>query len=239
MHSQFDYTVAPHLSNFAVPFPDFRAAHPQYAHFVGGGLIFSRTATESDSQEGSEEVERPLRVLLLQRSFEDSYGGQWEGPGGSCDPEDESILDGVAREVLEESGLHVSRFVELAGKEEWVKQRPDRVELVAKFTFIVEVHEAKAVTSAYNGREEDAGLPADKLHAGIVAPGLERRWEEMVKLDPAEHRDFEWVTEEEVREGEEDATGKHKSFADMGKTILGAFRMLREREVLDEGGGDA
>ncbi|KAL4995878.1 FAD binding domain-containing protein [Aspergillus recurvatus] len=239
MRPLFDYTVAPHLEDFAVPFPDFRAANPQYVHFVGGGLIFSRTATKPDNQQGSEKEERSLRVLLLQRSFEDSYGGQWEGPGGSCEPEDESILDGVAREVLEESGLHVSRFVELAGREEWVKQRPDRVELIAKFTFIVEVHEAKAVTHASKGREEDAGLPADKLDDGIVASRLERRWEEMVKLDPAEHRDFEWVTEEEVREGEEDATGKYKSFANMGKTILGAFRLLREREVLNKGGYDA
>ncbi|KAL4973102.1 NUDIX hydrolase domain-like protein [Aspergillus desertorum] len=228
MHSQFDYTVAPHLEDFAVPIADFRAANPQYVHFVGGGLIFSRSATKSDNQEGSEKEEGPLRVLLLQRSFEDSYGGQWEGPGGSCDPEDESILDGVAREVFEESGLHVSRFVELAGKEEWVKQRPDGVKLVAKFTFIVEVHEAKAATSASEGREEVAGLPADKLDDGTVAPGLKRRWEEMVKLDPAEHRDFTWATEEDV-------AGNYKSFANTGKTILDAFRMLREKEVFLDG----
>jgi phenol 2-monooxygenase len=233
MLSKFNYTVAPHLERFAVPFSDFRAANPQYTHFVGGGLIFSRTAAK-DTHEGTEIEERPLRVLLLQRSFEDSYGGQWEGPGGSCDPEDGSILDGVAREVLEESGLHVSRFVELVDKTEWVKQRPDSVELVAKFTFIVEVHEANAVTSASEGTGQDAGLPADKLNDGTVSPSLERRWEEMVKLDPAEHRDFGWVTEKEVREAE-DGTGSFKSFADMGKTILEAFRMLRESEMSGEG----
>ncbi|KAL4736367.1 NUDIX hydrolase domain-like protein [Aspergillus similis] len=234
MHSKFNYTVAPHLEHFAVPFPEFRAAHPQYAHFVGGGLIFSRTAAKG-IHEGTDIEERPLRVLLLQRSFEDSYGGHWEGPGGSCDPDDCSILDGVAREVLEECGLHVSRFVELVGKTEWVKPRPDLVELTAKFTFIVEVHEAKAVTSATEGRAQDAGLPADKLADGTVAPSLERRWEEMVKLDPAEHRDFGWVTEKEVMEAE-NGTGNFRSFANMGKTILEAFRMLRDRDVSGEGG---
>ncbi|KAL4746518.1 hypothetical protein BDW72DRAFT_207266 [Aspergillus terricola var. indicus] len=234
MHSKFNYTVAPHLEHFAVPFPEFRAANPQYTHFVGGGLIFSRTATKN-IHEGTEMEERPLCVLLLQRSFEDSYGGQWEGPGGSCDPEDESILDGVAREVFEESGLHVSRFVELVAKTEWVKQRPDLVELAAKFTFIVEVHEAKAVTSASKGTGQDAGLPADKVNDGTVSQSLGRRWEEMVKLDPAEHRDFEWVTEKEVREAE-DGTGRFKSFANMGKTLLEAFRMLREREMSGEVG---
>ncbi|RDW70521.1 NUDIX hydrolase [Aspergillus mulundensis] len=234
MPSQPNYTLAPHLAPFAVPLPQFRAINDQYAHFVGGALIFSRTVPcTPENQEEREDAKTLLRILLLQRSYEDSYGGQWEGPGGSIDPDDANILDGVAREVLEESGLHVSRFVELAGKEEWVRQRPDRADLVVKFTFIVEVHEAKPAVSTRDGEGDGNGVPADTLANGGVAPALERRWEEMVSLDPAEHRDFKWVTEEEVREGEEDLTGKYKSFAGMGRVILGAFRMMRERALLD------
>ncbi|KAL4782139.1 NUDIX hydrolase domain-like protein [Aspergillus varians] len=246
MGPQFNYTVAPHLEEFTVSFATFRAARPKYVHYVGGALIFSRIATcpeygrngtgkESEGQ--TQGQQRPLRILLLQRAFEDSYGGQWEGPGGSCDPEDETILDGVAREVLEESGLHVSRFVELAGKHEWVKLRPDRVELAVKYTFIVEVHEARPAVPG-DGQDEN-GLPTDKLEKGTVVPGLGRRWEEKVKLAPAEHRAFEWVTEEEVREGDENESGKYKSFGNQGKTILDAFQMFRERPGLVQGGGDA
>lgn len=234
MSSQFNYTVAPHLEEFAVPFPTFRAANPNYAHFVGGGLIFSRTAVTEDQEikngtEG-EKKPQPFRLLLLQRAFEDSYGGHWEGPGGSCDPEDETLLDGAAREIFEEAGLRVSRFVELVGKDEWVKVRSDRVDIVAKYTFLVEVHEAKPAVSGDDN--DNHGLPADKLDDVTVAPGLERGWEYRIKLDPAEHRAFEWVTEEEVKQGEEDSSGKFKSFASQGRTMLDAFQMLRERPLL-------
>lgn len=234
MSSQFNYTVAPHLEEFAVPFPTFRAANPNYAHFVGGGLIFSRTAVPEDQgiKNGAEGEKKPppFRLLLLQRAFEDSYGGHWEGPGGSCDPEDETLLDGVAREVFEEAGLRVSRFVELVGKDEWAKLRSDRVDIVAKYTFLVEVHEAKPAVSG--GDHDEGRLPANKLGNGTVVPGLERGWEHRIKLDPAEHRAFEWVTEEEIRQGEEDSEGKFKSFAGQGKTMLDAFQMLRERSLL-------
>ncbi|KAL4918329.1 NUDIX hydrolase domain-like protein [Aspergillus aurantiobrunneus] len=240
MSVQFNYTVAPHLKEFTVPFPTFRAARPEYAHYVGGGLIFSRTATGSEAQNDKDgidgQAQQPLRLLLLQRSFEDSYGGHWEGPGGSCDPEDVTVLDGVAREVLEESGLHVSRFIELAGADEWVKLRSDRVDVVVKYTFIVEVHEAKAVVSG--AERDDSGIPAAKREDGTVVSGLQKRWEDKVKLDPAEHRAFDWVTEEEVRISGEDTSGRFKSFANQEKTMLDAFRMLRERPLLFEGGGD-
>ncbi|KAL4863102.1 hypothetical protein BDV12DRAFT_202429 [Aspergillus spectabilis] len=213
--SNQNYTVAPHLSEYNLPFPTFRANNPKYTHFVGGGLIFSRSATETEDK--NEKDDNP-RVLLLQRSLEDSYPGAWEGPGGSCEDSDETLLAGVAREIFEETGLHVSHFVELIAKDEWVKLKPSFVIVAAKYTFLVEVHEA-----VFPFGEGQDGVPADKLDDGSVVPGLNRRWEGMVKLDPAEHQAFEWAGEEEVRrEG-----GKFKSFAQQGKTILEGFRILK------------
>ncbi|KAL2827517.1 FAD binding domain-containing protein [Aspergillus cavernicola] len=239
MALKFNYTVAPHLEEFNLPFPTFRATRPELTHFIGGGLIFSQAAIKTthhdnpDEEDGVEGEKYP-RILLLQRSYEDSWGGHWEGPGGSCEPEDETLLAGVAREIFEESGLHVSRFVELVAIDNWVKTRPDQVIVAAKFTFIVEVHEARSAgsgtgTSTGQHDEEQAGLPADKLEDGGVVPGLSRRWEDAIKLDPAEHRAFEWVTEEEVRDSDGDKAGKFKSFGQQGKTILKAFRMLSEK----------
>lgn len=47
------------------------------------------------------------RFLLLQRSYEDSYNpGLWEFPGGKVDGGEDS-LDGLKREVLEETGLKI------------------------------------------------------------------------------------------------------------------------------------
>ncbi|KAI9373349.1 NUDIX hydrolase domain-like protein [Aspergillus egyptiacus] len=247
MASKLNYTVAPHLSEFTLPFPTFRTTRPDLTDYVGGALIFSRTARTKSNQEGEEKTKeensdgssasQPLRVLLLQRSYDDSWGGHWEGPGGSCDPEDATLLDGVAREVLEETGLHVSRFVDLVAVDRWVRTRPDRVQVAAKFTFIVEVQEARPAVSVKDTGSGEDGLPADKLDDGRVVEGLERRWEERVTLDPAEHRAFEWVTEEDIREGnldgdeDEDAVakGKYKSFGQQGETILKAFRMLSEK----------
>ncbi|KAL4797987.1 FAD binding domain-containing protein [Aspergillus venezuelensis] len=237
MTLKYNYTVAPHLQAYAVPFADLRAANPQYTHYVGGGLIFSRTAQPKPSGPKKETRGKAgtLRLLLLQRSYEDSYGGQWEGPGGSCDPEDKNLLDGVAREVFEESGLRVSRFVELAGKEEWVRERLGQIISAVKFTFIVEIHEAVPVphSEAEDRYGEGNGVPApaEEGNGSGNEVKLERRWEEMIKLDPAEHRDFEWVTEDDVMAAEnaKDGEGEFKSFANQGRTMLDAFRIMREK----------
>lgn len=49
-------------------------------------------------------VVRAGRVLLLRRAVWDTMPGAWELPGGKVDP-DESVEAGLARELLEETGL--------------------------------------------------------------------------------------------------------------------------------------
>ncbi|GLW74827.1 hypothetical protein Kpho02_71240 [Kitasatospora phosalacinea] len=44
------------------------------------------------------------RVLTVRRKADDHFGGLWEIPGGSLDP-DEDPLSGAARELAEETGL--------------------------------------------------------------------------------------------------------------------------------------
>ncbi|KKK25697.1 hypothetical protein P175DRAFT_0499777 [Aspergillus ochraceoroseus IBT 24754] len=222
MTPKSNYTLPHHLEEYNVPFSSFRAARPQFTHFVGGGLIFSRRILQnSDPEEGNP----PLRILLLQRSFEDSYGGHWEGPGGSCEPDDETLLAGVAREVFEESGLRVSRFVEFVSLDRWTKLKPDRVYAVAKFTFIVEVHEVGSdgpVHAQDDRKKEEAALFTD------TSDGLPpARWEDAVKLNPEEHRAYRWATEDEIREGEASGIGKFTMLGDQGQSILEAFRLLK------------
>ncbi|KAL5338264.1 NUDIX hydrolase domain-like protein [Aspergillus crustosus] len=222
------FTVAPHLQEYNLPFATFRANNPKYTHFIGGGLIFSRGASTPQNQtkkdneitNGKEDGEKEsLRILLIQRALDDSFPGEWEGPGGLCEESDETLLAGVSREVFEETGLHVSHFVELVGKDEWVRVKPASVISAVKFTFLVEVHEAVPVSESSDGD----GVPADRLDDGGVVPGLKKRWEELVKLDPAEHQAFEWVGEEEIgREG-----GRIQPNGRQESTILEGFRILK------------
>lgn len=160
------YTLAPHLSQFNVPLDEFSATKPGFTDFGVGGLIVTPpSATEQQEQ---------WRILLLQRAPTDSYGNYWEGPGGGLDPgEDATILAGAAREVHEESGLRVSRFVDLVAVDEWSRVKPDGLHVVAKFTFLVEV--------------EGQGT-GEQLQ---------------VKLEETEHQAFVWATKEDIEEGVE------------------------------------
>lgn len=190
--SLYSYTVAPHLAiEFDVPLSDFALAHPQYNHYVVGGLIFtnrprtslpllasaSRYAKEeeehlSQSNSAPASSSKPL-MLIIQRSLSDSWGGYWDFPGGSLEPDsDQTLLDGVAREVLEETGFHVRAIRELARVDAWIVSKRGQVLKVAKFTFVVDVHEA--VDTA--------------------------EWEQKVRLSPREHMNWLWVSEEEIEE---------------------------------------
>ncbi|PYH45978.1 NUDIX hydrolase [Aspergillus saccharolyticus JOP 1030-1] len=196
----YTYSYTPHLTPYTLPLLTFLTStthNPnQTTHIVTGALIFStqqshtprspelnegtalgtgalifHPQSQNKSQPGTET--QPPKILLLRRAPTDSFPGHWEAPGGSCDETDASILSGAAREVFEETGLRVSRFVELVGVDEWTVVRGGGVKRVVKFSFLVEVE-----------AEEGKG----KLDGAI-------------RLDPAEHDAFVWATEEEVRQG--------------------------------------
>lgn len=184
------FTVARHLSQYNTPLADFAASKPEFTHFVVGAYIFSSLSNP-----------RP-RTLLLQRSLSDSYGGFWENPGGSVEPTDATLLDGVAREVLEETGLHVSSVLDLVCVDTWVSIKPDSVRQVAKFSYVVEVHET------------------------IDGGG----WMERVRLDQDEHRALMWATEEQVRKGVE-GEGLLRFVNEQGRNHLRAFGGLDGRHL--------
>lgn len=201
------FTFAPHLSTFNTDIPTFSTTKPGFTDFGVGGFIFSIPP----HREGTNTKQKEAKVLLLQRSLSDSFGGYWEGPGGGLDPDiDGTILEGAAREVLEESGLHVSRFVDLVAVDEWARVKGDGLHVVAKFTFLVEVYEA--------GNRAGAGELSTEM--------VQRPWEDGVKLAESEHQAFAWATADEVREGMEER-GPYRFVGDQGKHFLKAFEMVR------------
>lgn len=117
---------------------------------------------------------RPLRLLIIQRaSTERAFPNLWEVPGGSSDPEDPTILHSAARETFEETGLRLMRFVREVGK--GVEFGDGKTRWV-KLSFEIEVVEI-------HGRKAE-----DEEH------------DVEIRLDPEEHQDYRWVTEEEVWE---------------------------------------
>ncbi|KAJ5718565.1 hypothetical protein N7488_004211 [Penicillium malachiteum] len=201
------YTVAPHLGYFKIPIKEFAAARPEFDSYATGAYIFFYDASNTGSAP---------RLLLLQRALTDSMPGMWEGPGGACEPdEDKTILDGVAREVLEESGLHVSRFVELVSAVGWThKRRRDGVTIrIAKYSFIVEVHESVC-------HDESTGtslvVPCDEIP---------------VRLEASEHQAFGWAVEEEVRASMQPNSGicSFPTADQQGASILTAFELFGSR----------
>jgi 8-oxo-dGTP pyrophosphatase MutT (NUDIX family) len=57
-------------------------------------------------------TDQPRKLLLLQRSAdEETLPNMYELPGGNCDPEDATVLETVAREAREETGLIISEVL--------------------------------------------------------------------------------------------------------------------------------
>ncbi len=50
------------------------------------------------------------RFLLIQRSFDDVFGGTWCFPGGKIDPYDNTPADAAARELKEETNIDGHNF---------------------------------------------------------------------------------------------------------------------------------
>lgn len=160
-HPAFTFTAHPSTSSFAVSVDTYLTRHEaetsksdssfKYTYIANGALVFDSST--------------PERILLLQRASADTMPNLWEVPGGGCDREDASILQGVARELWEEAGLIATAIGPQIGGSQVFASRSGK--LICRFFFLAEVQKG-----------EDK-----KLH---------------VKLDPREHQNYVWATEEEV-----------------------------------------
>lgn len=109
------------------------------------------------------------KVLLIQRADHDSLPNKWEFPGGAADDNDPSILHASARELFEESGLIAKRFSHI------VTEGPE-----------------KEPGEIFRNRARTKVFIRFTFHVEVEDC-------EDVKLDPNEHQDFVWATEEEIR----------------------------------------
>ena len=123
-----------------MPLADYLAAHPTHTNLVVSAFIF-----ESPTQAKSSQSDRAARLLIVQRAAHESFANRWEVPGGSSDAEDPTILHSLAREVFEETGLRLTKFVRQIGNVvEFQTGKSERRKYWAKLNFEIEVAEVNA-----------------------------------------------------------------------------------------------
>ncbi|KAL2271972.1 hypothetical protein VTJ83DRAFT_1343 [Remersonia thermophila] len=222
----FTFTHTPAVDFLNVPSSTFLSARPLVRGAATGALVFSRApvttsssssaaATDSNASTGTGTNQPPSepqdRILIVQRAPHDSMPLRWEVPGGACDPEDPTMLHGLARELWEEAGLKLRRVVRPVGDEHVFLTRRGRA--VAKVTCEVEVETVRSEGG-------DEALPE-------------------VVLDPNEHVRFVWATEEECRKGRAVAVvvdaGEGEGEGERTEEVEIQFTTQAQREVVLQG----
>ncbi|KAF2761481.1 NUDIX-domain-containing protein [Pseudovirgaria hyperparasitica] len=141
--STFDFEYDPSVADFAVSKRAYLDAHSDVSyHYIATSALVIDTRYVSIP-----------RVLLLQRAASDSKPNLWEPPGGACDDEDASILNGAARELLEEAGLRATRITELVGDPHFFTTRSGK--LVCRFYFaaLVDISDENTPVVKLNPKE--------------------------------------------------------------------------------------
>jgi 8-oxo-dGTP pyrophosphatase MutT (NUDIX family) len=125
----YNFTSHPSASPFTSSSQTYLSNQPgiKYNYIATGALVFDYSNYIGP------------RVLLIQRSENDSMPGRWEIPGGGCDDDDPSILHAVARELWEEAGLNATSIGPLVGKPHLFASRSGKQ--VCKFNFFVEAEQ--------------------------------------------------------------------------------------------------
>lgn len=200
IQTQFD----PRLERFDRPREEFQSFERKefgITNFVTGALIFCPSRLGRISAEAQKDSIQEPRVLLLRRALSDAFGGTWDYPGGSWDDSDPDIFSATAREVLEETGLKVSRFTDFVRMYMWGSPPAIIGKTWAKYTFIVEVEDDDVLKN-----RESNTIP--------------------IKLSSDEHMAYEWVTAADVRRsaGNDEHARKFLS-AEMSKVILEGFEI--------------
>ncbi|WQF75137.1 Putative NUDIX hydrolase domain-containing protein [Colletotrichum destructivum] len=159
--------------------------------------------------------DRRGRVLLVQRAAHDSMPLRWETPGGRADDDDASLLVACARELWEEAGLEAVEVVRVVS--EGAAREPGSLftnrtgtAVYCRFAFEVRVRETG------DGAVDGDG---DELE---------------VRIDPDEHADYVWASEEEVRRERVGDKEIPITNGQMARLILDGFWRRREEPVEDK-----
>lgn len=148
------------------------------------------------------------RILLVRRAPGDSMPNLWECPGGGVDPDDPTLVDAAARELQEEAGL---RAVSVLGVVAEGEERPGRPQWWP-----------------FTNRDGSKLLARVAFEMGVEEFGP-------VVLDPEEHTDHVWASEEEVRMGLSGGKAIPMATWQTRGVVLDGFRLRRVRKENEKG----
>ena len=207
--------IPPNLRSLTISLSSFLAKNTQHDRLVCSAFIFTPAPSQRHRNFYANEATTPPRLLLLRRSSTDTaFPNLWETPGGSVDKDDPTILHGLAREVFEETGLRLARFVRLVGEPiKWTTTEGDETVDTSK--------EIKWMKLSFEIEVAEIG----ELKIGVDEYGDERYLH--VDLDPQEHQDHAWVAEKEVRAFYEEGVGRQIVSKEQAGKMLEAFWLRR------------
>ncbi|MCJ1312926.1 hypothetical protein MMC25_006602 [Agyrium rufum] len=187
------------ISNFPNPNPDASfpastatSSSPRHMPMLSSSSLSPPPSSSSSSSSSATLSNPPAgnptpKILLVQRaSTETGFPNKWEVPGGSAEVSDGSIFATVARETLEETGLHVTKIVREVGPEgagERGRKFMIRTKRCVKRTFEVRVREIESLKRSTG---------TDSTTRSIQQSDVP------VILDPLEHQRYAWIDEKHI-----------------------------------------
>ncbi|KAJ4855299.1 NUDIX domain-containing protein [Trichoderma breve] len=195
----FTYTHSPSLAPLTTQSPQTLSAtsNPPIDHLMTSVMVLRQSHSHSHSQN-----KLPPQILLLRRHPADSYPLKWEPPGGSIDPSDITVLSAAARELHEETNLsnpHFHTWVAMARE-----LNTEEASRMKNWGVLPEEELARDVDVKIDGEGnvvrvttflETKDVWGKMNFVATVDEGAE------VEIDPEEHVEWGWFTEEEVRRG--------------------------------------
>ncbi|KAL2040497.1 hypothetical protein N7G274_006940 [Stereocaulon virgatum] len=186
-------TIPPTLAPLTIPLSTYLATHTSvhtkkpYTNLAVGALVFHPPRPSPNTR---------TKLLLLRRApTESAFPNLWEVPGGSSDATDPTVLHSLVREVFEETGMRVTRFLRGVGRgvEFVTPGRKEEERRWMKLSFEVEVLEIHGGSGHMYGEKDNVAGDGDGDGDGDGEIDVE------ITLDPEEHSEYVWATEQDIR----------------------------------------
>lgn len=195
------FTVSPELVHYNISLKSFLEQRPGTQGLSMRALIFRTFGGIT-------------KILLIQRAASDSSPNRWEIPGGGADPEDETMLHALVRELFEETGLEATSIgKQVSDGRQFVTAR--RKLNVHELCFDVSVAE----TSLSQDQDQEQEQEQETGTSAVLS----------VNLDPKEHQSYAWASAEQVERQEIDGVRIQLTSAEIRDVILEGFRMRSEQ----------